>query len=71
MQHFALLQLQLQDDEDMALREIAAREEEAAALAAEAEQLLRLEKQAELTFGNDKQVSAHSFSFYFFRLKRK
>jgi hypothetical protein len=64
MQHFALLQVQLQDDEDMALREIAAREE-AAALAAEAEHLLRLEKQAELTFGNDKQVSAHSFSFLF------
>ena len=55
----------------MGLREVAAREEEAAALAAEAENLLRLEKQAELTFGNDKQVSAHSFSFYFIRLKRK
>lgn len=71
MQNFELLQVQLQDDEDRGLREVAAREEEAAALAAEAENLLRLEKQAELTFGNDKQVSARSFSFYFIRLKRK
>ena len=71
MQHFELLHLLLQDDEDKRLREVAAREEEAAALAAEAENLLRLEKQAELTFGNDKQVSACSFIFYFMRLKRK